>query len=188
MRAKTFLLIEPFVLWFTGLPSAGKTTLARAIAAELQSSSIKAQQLDGDLVREVFPSTGFNRESRDTHVKQMGFMASLLERNGVVVVASFVSPYCEAREFCRKLCSNFVEVHLATSVEECVRRDVKGMYKQALAGEIANFTGISDPYEPPADPEIRIDTAGKSISDSVEEIFSYLAREKFLLANDGKDD
>lgn len=150
---------DPAVVWFTGLSGAGKSTIADRVAADLERRGLRVERLDGDTVRDIFPATGFTRPERDAHVRRVGFLASTLEKNGVFVVASFVSPYEESRQFVRGLCRNFIEVHVATSLEECERRDVKGLYARARRGEIANFTGISDPYEPPANPEVVLDTS-----------------------------
>ena len=169
---------EPFVLWFTGLSGAGKSTLANAVHEILSLKGYKTERLDGDIIRGVFPKTGFDKESRDKHVRRVGFLASLLEKNGVIVLASFISPYRESREFVRKQCKNFIEVYISTSLEECEKRDVKGLYKKARSGEIKNFTGIDDPFEPPVDPEIIIDTAKHNIEESakfiVKKVKKYL--------------
>jgi adenylylsulfate kinase len=149
---------RPAVVWFTGLSGAGKTTIATRVTAELQRRGLKVEHLDGDSVRHIFPSTGFTRKDRDEHIKRIGYLASRLESHGVVVVASFVSPFEAARTFARGLCKNFIEVHVATPLEECERRDPKGLYRRARSGEIKDFTGIDSPYEAPPDPEIRIDT------------------------------
>ena len=119
------------------------------------------ERLDGDVLRGVFPNTGFSKEARDEHIRRVGFMASRLEHHGVIVIASFISPYRQARQFVRDLCSNFIEVYVKASIDECTRRDVKGLYKKALAGEIKEFTGIDDPYEEPENPEIVVDTINK---------------------------
>jgi adenylylsulfate kinase len=165
---------KPFVLWFTGLPSSGKSTLADRIAQYLASLGVAAERLDGDQVRAVFPATGFSREERNLHVKRIGFLASRLEAHGVTVIASFVSPYREGRDFVRNNCKNFVEVYIATPAPECERRDRKGLYKKARAGILANFTGVNDPYEPPVSPELKIDTSGKAEDECVELIKHYL--------------
>lgn len=161
---------EAFVLWFTGLSGSGKSTLAGLTYDYLKKNGLKIESLDGDVVREVFPQTGFSKEERNAHVKRVGFLASLLEKNGTSVVASLISPYQEARDFVRSRCNNFVEIFVDTPLEECEKRDVKGLYKDARAGKIKNFTGIDDPYEDPVKPEIHIKTDGKSPEESLEEI------------------
>ena len=162
------------VIWFTGLSGAGKTTLAEKLAAYLKAKGEKCELLDGDTVRNIFPQTGFTKKERDEHVKRMGFLASMLERNGVTVLASFISPYRESRDFVRKMCRNFVEVYVSTSLEVCEKRDVKGLYKKARSGEIKSFTGIDDPYEAPLHPEITINTAEETVEESLERLLKFL--------------
>jgi len=164
------------VIWLTGLSASGKTTIGEALANDLKILGHKVEHLDGDLVRKMFPGTGFTREERDKHIKRVGYLAALLEKHDVFVVASFISPYQEAREFVRAQCNNFIEVYLSTPLEECEKRDPKGLYKKARTGEITNFTGIDDPYEPPENPEIEIDTTGLSVEEAVERILEYLAK------------
>ena len=164
----------PFVLWLTGLSGSGKSTLANRLHDTLEAQGYRVTCLDGDTVRAVFPDTGFSREERNTHIRRMGYLASTLEKNGVSVISSFVSPYAESRDFVRGLCANFIEAYVATSLSECERRDVKGLYKKARSGAIKNFTGIDDPYEPPLHPELTITTEGKSIDESMLEILTYL--------------
>ncbi len=166
--------LKPFVLWFTGLSGAGKSTLADLLHRHLKEKDIKVERLDGDTVRLIFPNTGFSKEERDNHVKRIGFLASMLERNDVAVIASFISPYKDSRNFVRGLCKNFVEVYVKASVEACECRDVKGLYKKAREGKIQNFTGISDPYEAPERPEIVIETEKESIDESLAIIKDYL--------------
>jgi len=166
----------PFVLWFTGLSGSGKSTIANIISAYLEKKGRRVERLDGDTVRSIFPDTGFTREARNSHVRRIGYLASILEKNGVTVVSSFISPYAESRDFVRSLCGNFIEVYLSTPLEACERRDVKGLYKKARAGKIENFTGIGDPYEPPPKPEIIIDTEKRSIDETVEIIISYIKK------------
>ena len=162
------------VIWFTGLSGAGKTTLAEKLAAYLKENGVKCELLDGDTVRNIFPQTGFSKKERDEHVKRMGFLASMLERNGITVIASFISPYRESRDFVRKMCRNFVEVYVSTSLEVCEKRDVKGLYKKARRGEIKSFTGIDDPYEAPLHPEITINTAGETVEESLGRLLKFL--------------
>ncbi len=171
---------KPFVLWFTGLPCSGKSTLAEEVFARLQSMSLSVEHLDGDVVRGILPAKGFSQEERNNHVRQMGFIASRLEFHGVGVIASFVSPYRSSRDDVRKMCQNFVEVYISTPVEECERRDVKGMYRKAREGEIKNFTGLDDPYEAPLAPELSIDTTNREIPECLEEILQYLVSNGYL--------
>lgn len=158
----------------TGLSSSGKSTIADKVYEQVAKTRRKVEKLDGDVIRTVFPATGFTKQARDEHIKRVGFMASRLEKHGVIVIASFISPYKETRQFVRNLCSNFIEVYVSASLEECEKRDVKGLYKKARAGEIRDFTGIDDPYEVPNKPEIFIDTGKQPVEESVSEIMHYL--------------
>jgi adenylylsulfate kinase len=164
---------RPVVLWFTGLSGAGKSTISEKVYARLKEQGVKVEHLDGDRVREIFPKTGFSKEERNRHVKRVGFLASMLEKNGVTVLASFISPYRESREFVRNLCDNFVEVYVATPLEVCEQRDIKGLYAKARKGEITQFTGIDDPYEAPEKAEIVVDTSNQTVDESV----NYVLRE-----------
>ena len=148
------------VIWLTGLSGSGKSTVSKILLAELKSRGKRVEWLDGDVTREFVPMTGFTKEERDRHVLSTGFLARTLERNGVTVIASYISPFRETRQAVREMCRNFVEVHLATPLSVCEVRDVKGLYKKARLGEIPDFTGIDSPYEPPENPEIKIDTDG----------------------------
>lgn len=168
--------VTPFVLWFTGLSGSGKSTLANQVYQRLKKKGYKVERLDGDTVRSIFPSTGFTKDARNTHIRRIGYLASILEKNGVIVIASFVSPYKESREFVRELCNNFVEVHVDASVEECEKRDVKGLYKKARAGEIKNFTGIDDPYENPENPGIYLNTDEETEERSLKKVFDHIVK------------
>ena len=162
------------VLWFTGLSGSGKSTIAVRVHEELVRRGVEAEYIDGDALREVFPATGFTREEREEHLRRTGYMASRLAAHGVTVVASFVSPYRASRDFIRRLCPGFAEIYVSTPLEECERRDVKGLYARARRGEIRNFTGIDDPYEPPEHPELTIDTRTLGIEESVERVLERL--------------
>jgi len=151
------------VVWLTGLSGSGKSALARRVAEEWRKRDFSVEVLDGDAIRDVFPNTGFSKAERDAHVRRVGFLASRLECHGVTVVASLVSPYQESRDFVRGLCRNFIEIYVSTPLEECERRDAKGLYAKARRGEIRNFTGIDDPYDPPETPELVIDTSRVSL-------------------------
>lgn len=165
------------VVWLTGLSGAGKTTISRVLAERLRERGVRHELLDGDVLREnLSRGLGFSKEDRDTHVRRVGFVASLLARHGVVAVAAVISPYRAVRDELRASISNFVEVHVDCPIEELVRRDVKGLYRKALAGEIGSFTGISDPYEPPLAPDVRVDTSVETPDDSVARILATLER------------
>ena len=155
------------MLWFTGLSGSGKSTIAVRVHRELERRGVDVEYIDGDALREVFPSTGYTRAEREEHLRRTGYMASRLAAHGVTVVASFVSPYRESRDFIRKHCRKFVEIYVATPLDECERRDVKGLYARARRGEIKNFTGIDDPYETPEHPELTLDTRALSVEECV---------------------
>jgi len=162
------------VLWFTGLSGSGKSTIAVRVHEMLVQKQVEVEYIDGDALRDVFPNTGFTRPEREDHLRRTGYMASRLAGHGVTVVASFVSPYSDSRNFIRKLCSNFVEIYVATPLDECERRDVKGLYARARRGEIKNFTGIDDPYEPPEHPELTLDTRALSEDECVEKVLAQI--------------
>jgi adenylyl-sulfate kinase len=155
-----------FTLWFTGLSGSGKTTIADLVGPALEERGRLVEKLDGDVVRtHLSHGLGFSKEDRDANVERIGWVASRLTRQGAAVIVSAISPYAEARRQARALVEpygSFVEIHVATPVEECERRDVKGLYARARAGEIPAFTGVSDPYEEPASPELRIETTGRT--------------------------
>jgi adenylylsulfate kinase len=168
--------VQPAVIWFTGLSGSGKSTIADRVASGLSERGYRVERLDGDAVRNIFPQTGFTRPDRDTHLRRIGFLASTLEKNGVFVVASFVSPYEDSRRFVRGLCRNFIEVYVSTPLEECEKRDPKGLYARARRGEIQNFTGVSDPYEPPAQPELTLNTMQQSVEDASRTVLDEVRR------------
>ncbi|HEY3012912.1 MAG TPA: adenylyl-sulfate kinase [Gemmatimonadales bacterium] len=174
MRRESRTKSPAAVLWFTGLSGSGKSTIASRVHQELARRGWEVEYIDGDALREVFPSTGFTRAERDEHLRRTGYLASRLAAHGVTVVASLVSPYRESRDFIRKLCRGFVEIYVATPLEECERRDVKGLYARARRGEIQNFTGIDDPYEPPEHPELTLDTRSLSVDQCVEKVLERL--------------
>ncbi len=165
---------EGRVLWFTGLSGAGKSTIAERVVAVLAARGVPAEYLDGDAIREIFPTTGFTRPERDAHIRRVGWLASRLEGHGVTVVASLIAPYEESRRFVRGLCRQFVEIWVSTPFEECARRDVKGLYSRARAGEITHFTGLDDPYEPPRNAELVLDTTAMTVDDAVRQVLDYI--------------
>jgi adenylylsulfate kinase len=149
-----------FVIWLTGLPGSGKSTIGKLLVDKLRDIGYRVEYLDGDLVRPwLSPEAGYTREDRTRHLRRVAYVSHLLARNGVVVVASFVSPYRSVREEARRLIKDFVEVYVKCPLEVCMERDPKGLYKRALAGEISNMTGLDDPYEEPTDPEVVVDTS-----------------------------
>ena len=167
-------------LWFTGLSGAGKSTIANIVVDELRARGHRVELLDGDEVREhLSKGLGFSKEDRDTNIRRIGWVAKVLARNGVVAVTAAISPYRELRDEMRGWIDNFVEIHVATSLEECEDRDVKGLYAKARAGEIPEFTGVSDPYEPPLNPEIRVETEGHTPQESAAEVVAWLEANHF---------
>lgn len=173
---------EGFTVWFTGLSGAGKSTIANALAKELRARGMKVEVLDGDVIRtNLSKGLGFSKEDRDTNVLRVGWVAEVLSRNGVAVLCALISPYRETRNKVRERIQNFVEVYVHAPLEEVIRRDVKGLYKKALAGEIQNFTGISDPYEPPENPEVVCNTAEETLEESVQKVLDYLESRGWLL-------
>jgi adenylyl-sulfate kinase len=170
--------VSGFVIWFTGLSGAGKTTIANIVEPELERRGFVVDHLDGDIVRtHLSKGLGFSKADRDTNIARIGWVASRLARAGAAVVVSAISPYEEARRHARSLVEQhapFVEVHVATPLEECARRDPKGLYAAAFAGEIEDFTGVSAPYEEPRDPELRLDTTGMTPPESAALVLARL--------------
>src|SRR5213595_848433 len=167
-----------FTLWFTGLSGAGKTTIAEHVRPELERRGLKVEWLDGDEVREhLSKGLGFSKDDRDTNIDRIGWVASRLTRHGAAVIVSAISPYREARHQAREMVEangTFIEVFVDASVEECARRDVKGLYEKAFKGEIKEFTGVSDPYEEPANPELVVDTEEHSAEECAEFVVAKL--------------
>lgn len=174
---------QGFTLWMTGLSGAGKTTIAKIVETELKGRGIRFERLDGDVVREsLTKDLGFSKDDRDTNIERVAFVAKLLSRNGVGVVASFISPYQAQRDMVRRETTNFIEVFVHAPLDVCAERDVKGMYKKAFAGEIPNFTGVSDPYEEPANAEITLHTHEQTPEESAARIVTYLEEHGFIPA------
>ena len=164
-----------FVLWLTGLSGAGKSTVAAKLGPTLAERGHRVELLDGDEVRtNLCQGLGFSRVDRDTNIARIGYVAGKLSKHGVAVLVAAISPYREARDQVRARVDNFVEVYVAAPVSTCAERDPKGLYAKALAGEIKNFTGVSDPYEPPPDPEIVLHTEAESVDDSVHQVIAWL--------------
>ncbi len=162
-------------IWFTGLSGAGKSTIAERLVAFLRERGLKTELLDGDVVRtNLSKGLGFSKEDRDTNIRRIGFVSQLLTRNGVVSIVSAISPYREVRDEVRREIGSFIEIHVHASLDELVRRDVKGLYEKALKGEIPNFTGVSDPYEEPLNPDVFLDTEQESIDESLAKVVDAL--------------
>lgn len=171
-----------FCLWFTGLSGSGKTTITNLLVKELRKRDSRLEVLDGDIVRQnLSKGLGFSKEDRDTNIRRIAFVADLLSRNEVPVITAAISPYREIRDESRALMNGrMIEVYVQASVEECERRDVKGLYAKARAGEIKEFTGVSDPYEAPLNAEITVDTEQLSPEESAQQIISYLEERELI--------
>jgi len=172
---------QGFTVWFTGLSGSGKSTLANALAQKLTNRGMKVEVLDGDVIRtNLSKGLGFSKEDRDTNIRRIGWVCEVLSRNGVAAIAAAISPYREVRDEVRAKIQNFIEVYAEVPVEIAIERDVKGLYKKALAGEITNFTGVSDPYEPPLNPEVTCHTQDESAEESIDKILLYLEENDLL--------
>jgi len=171
-----------FCLWFTGLSGAGKTTITGILVDELRKRGAKLEVLDGDVVREnLSKGLGFSKEDRDTNIRRIAFVANLLSRNGVPVITAAISPYRDIRNEAREMMDGrFIEAYVKASVETCEERDVKGLYKKARTGEIKEFTGVSDPYEPPEDPELTLETETQTPEQSAQQILDYLEQRNLI--------
>mgnify|MGYP006292227827 FL=1 len=170
-------------LWFTGLSGAGKTTIADKLAPILREKGLKVERLDGDIVRQsLTKDLGFSKEDRYMNIERVTFVAKLLTRNGVVVLATFISPYIEIRNKSRNEIGNFIEIHVKATIDACIDRDPKGMYKKALAGEIKDFTGIHDtaPYENHPNPEIVLDTEKYAVDECIQQVLDKLVEFGYL--------
>jgi len=168
-------------LWFTGLSGAGKTTISQAVAKELRGQGYSLEILDGDIVRQnLTKGLGFSKDDRDENIRRIGFVAHLLTRNGVIVLVSAISPYREIRQEVREKINDFVEVYVNAPLAVCEERDVKGLYQRARKGEIKAFTGISDPYEPPVNPDIECRTDKEELSESVAKVLQKLQELDYL--------
>ena len=162
-------------IWLTGLSGSGKSTIANLVAKRLRAAGAKVEVLDGDVVRtNLSKGLGFSKEDRDTNIRRIGFVCSLLSRNGVIAIAAAISPYKQIRDEVRATTTNFVEVFADCPLDTLIERDVKGLYKKALAGEIKNFTGVSDPYEAPENPEVRIDSGKQTPDESAAAVWDHL--------------
>jgi adenylyl-sulfate kinase len=173
-----------FTLWFTGLSGAGKSTISAIIEKRLRDAGARVEVLDGDVVRtNLSKGLGFSKEDRDENIRRIGFVCELLSRNGVIAIAAAISPYRAVREEVRARIENFVEVFVDCPLEVLATRDVKGLYRKAMAGEIGQFTGVSDPYEPPASPEVRVNSSTETPEQSADKIWSAL-EQRGLIAFD----
>ncbi len=168
-------------MWLTGFSGCGKTTIARLLETQLRERGEKVEVLDGDEVRQgLSPKLGFSAEDRNLHNRRVIYLSKLLMRNGVNVIVSLISPYRETRDYARSQLARFIEVYVKASIEECIRRDPKGLYKRALAGEIKQFTGIDDPYEEPLNPEVVVDTEQETPQESTRKILGCMRRQGYV--------
>lgn len=168
--------IEPFNLWFTGLPLSGKTTLADAVYKELEKSDIPIERIDSRDIRNVIPNIGFDREERHQHLTRVGHLIKTLQNNSVSSIASFVSPYQESRRVIKEMTNNYIEVYVKADLETCKQRDYKNVYQKAQSGELKNFTGISDVYEEPKSPDLIIDTDITSAEEAAVNIVRFIKK------------
>lgn len=173
---------QGFTVWFTGIPCCGKTTIADQVATLLKKKDYTVERLDGDVVRQGLTSDlGFSKKDRDENIRRVTFVAKMLTRNNVVVLATFVSPYREQRRKARKEIERFVEVYVRCPVEICMKRDVKGMYRKALEGKIKHFTGVDDPYEEPEHPELILNTDTESLEESVKKVLHTIEELGYIM-------
>jgi adenylyl-sulfate kinase len=174
---------QGFTLWFTGLSGSGKTTASRLVENELRARGLKVEILDGDVVREnLSKGLGFSKEDRDTNIRRIGFVSELLTRNGVAVITAAISPYRAVRDENRARIGRFIEVYAKCPIEVLAERDVKGLYKKALRGEIKNFTGVDDPYEPPLNPEVVIESDKETPEQSAAKVLAKIEQLGFITA------
>ncbi|HKD05306.1 MAG TPA: adenylyl-sulfate kinase [Bryobacteraceae bacterium] len=172
-----------FTIWLTGMSGAGKSTISEKLIERLRDANARVELLDGDIVRtNLSQGLGFSREDRDTNIRRIGFVSRLLSRNGVVVIVAAISPYRDTRDEVKKTIDNFVEVYVECPIDVLAGRDVKGLYKKALAGEVGSFTGISDPYEPPLNPDVTVRSDRETVDESVDKIWRKLAEKGYLSA------
>lgn len=178
---------EGFTLWFTGLSGAGKSTISEIVERRLRERGQRVERLDGDIVRtNLSKGLGFSKEDRDENVRRIGFVCQLLSRNGIAAIAAAISPYREIRDEVRSTTERFVEVYVECPIDTLVERDVKGLYKKALAGEIKNFTGVSDPYEPPLNPDVVVKTSQQTPDQSAAAIMAKLEALGYLSSTSGR--
>ena len=170
--------VQPCVIFITGFSGSGKTTIANELLQQFKENTVVPVLLDGDQLRKISNLTAFDEESRKKHNLNIGTMASLYEAQGNIVIVALISPYNNIRDKIRTMCNNFVEVYLSTDIKVCIERDTKGLYKKAISGEIKDFTGISAPYYPPANPEVILDTAVLTVQQCTDRIFEVLKKRK----------
>ena len=183
LKETTTQVQEGFTLWFTGLSGAGKTTISQLVERALRERGLRVEVLDGDVVRtNLSKGLGFSKEDRDENIGRIGFVCHLLSRNGVAAIAAAISPYREVRDEVRARIGRFCEVYVECPLDTLVERDVKGLYKKALAGEIKNFTGVDDPYEPPTNPEVAVRTNRETPDESAARVLAALEARGYVPA------
>ena len=166
--------IKPSVIWLTGLARSGKSAIAKSLVEKLKAKGFKAEHLDGHTIRHFFPETGYSKDEVNEHIKRVGYLASKLEVQGIFVVASFLSPYKESRDFVKSICKNYMEVYVSTPLEYCEEKDTTGIFKKARNGEVQNFPGINSPYEAPANGELKVDISKETIEQAANKIFDNI--------------
>jgi adenylylsulfate kinase len=166
--------INPAVIWLTGYVRSGKSDIAKKVIEKFKDAELKVEHLDGHTIRDLFPQTGFSEEEVNQHIERVGYLASRLEKQGVFVVASFVSPYKLSREWVRDICGNFFEIHISTPLEVCEERDDSGIYRRAREGEVGHFPGISSEYQPPDNPALKINAAEITPDEAADKIFNHV--------------
>ena len=172
---------DGLTIWFTGLPSSGKSTIADSLAERLKQKGVKVQRLDADIIRKhLWKELGYSKEDRDENIRRASYLAKLFTESGIVTVTSFISPYEELRKHARQEIGSFMEVYVKCPVEVCIKRDTRGLYKKAMAGEISNFTGISDPYEEPTNPEVLIESDKETLEESIAKVMDKLKELKYI--------
>ncbi len=166
--------IKPSVIWLTGLARSGKSAIAKSVVEKLKEKGFKAEHLDGHTIRHFFPETGYSKYEVNEHIKRVGYLASKLEEQGIFVVASFLSPYKESRDFVKSICKNYMEVYVATPLKFCEEKDTTGIFQKARNGDVQNFPGINSPYEAPADGELNVDISKETIEQAANKIFDNI--------------
>lgn len=171
---------KPLVLWFTGLSGCGKSQISQAVHEKFQQRRIRAEYFNGRKIREIFPEIGYSPENRKEHIRKIGSLIEILENNNTSIIGSFESPFEETRSYLRRHLINYIEIYVHASLDYCISKDDRGLYRRAMNGELDNFVGVSIEYEEPKNPEIMIEAENQSVKESVEQILKYLEKNNFL--------